>query len=148
MECGSGSNASGSRAVAIGLDSKATGSRSLAVGEGTEAAETQSVAIGSKNTKALGDQSIAIGGDTVASGADSIAIGGDDLDKVANDNPPAWNATGLTNAGFNTSAVATKYHDQTGQWLVDVTGGPSTRYIKTEAKGAGSVVLGVQSKAV
>ncbi len=66
---------------------------------------------------------------------------------MANDNPPPWNATGLTNAGFNTSATAIQYHDQTGQWLVDVTGGPATRYIKTEANGAGSVVLGVQSKA-
>ncbi|PIE68817.1 MAG: hypothetical protein CSA21_05280 [Deltaproteobacteria bacterium] len=108
----------------------------------------QTVAIGSKGTAATGEQSIAIGGDTIASGADSIAIGGDDLDRVANDTPPPWNATGLTNAGFNTSATAIQYHDQTGQWLVDVTGGPATRYIPTEANGAGSVVLGVQSKAV
>ncbi|PID74359.1 MAG: hypothetical protein CSB32_01165 [Desulfobacterales bacterium] len=130
----------GDPATADGTNAIAIGSNALANGE-------QTVALGSKGTEATGEQSIAIGGDTVASGADSIAIGGDDLDRVANDNPPPWNATGLTNAGFNTSATAIQYHDQTGQWLVDVTGGPATRYIKTEANGAGSVVLGVQSKA-
>ncbi|PIE42120.1 MAG: hypothetical protein CSA47_02145 [Gammaproteobacteria bacterium] len=153
----------GSRKIAIGTNqtsdgvTTASGNMSIAIGGGAQAVDTQSIAIGTKGTQALGNQSIAIGGDTVASGADSIAIGGDDLDGVANDpadpipygvyNGATYGGSVVDNDRFNASQAAQDYRAMTGQYLVDNTDA-TTRYIKTEANGAGSVVLGVQSKAV
>ncbi len=138
--------ATGGRSTAIGDKAKATGSRSLAIGEGTKATEDQAVAIGSKNTRALGDQSIAIGGDTNALGGSSIAIGGDDIDSVANTTGVAWNNYGVSNEDFNNSAIAIKYKQKTGQYLVDNTNS-ATRFVKTTGKGDGTVAIGAQSYA-
>lgn len=77
------------------------------------------------NAKANGAQSVALGGDTLAQGHNSVAIGGDDLSKVAN--------------RANTSDVAVKYNQLTGDVLYK-------RYFGTRAN-AGGVAVGTSAMA-
>ena len=130
---GSGTTASGVKSIAIG-------------GGGTQATQNESIAIG-QESYATGDQSIALGANTRAAGNSSVTIGGDDLDRVASNNPPAWNATG-NNAALNNTTHAALYRSMTGDYLVDftTTGSGSTRYANTRA-GHGAVSVGVSATA-
>ncbi|MDG6881495.1 Adhesin yadA precursor [Phocoenobacter uteri] len=170
VQTGQDAKAGQENSVAIGHSAKTEKSgdetkSSVAIGANTTASGSQSIAIGgSKNSddgaKAKGEQSIAIGADVVAKGSSSIAIGGDDLDDIANalgkDERVKQDKFGWGDFNeekrkeFNDSMVAKHYLEKTGHYLVGdtkVEDGKYDRFVKTEATGQGSVVIGVQSSA-
>ena len=95
---GSGSNAYGPSAIAIGGNSKTDTSNT---------AYSQSIAIG-YDAQARADQSIALGANTRAKGNTSIAIGGEDLDSTAYDPTKNDNVTFSTALRWDKDTLKTK----------------------------------------
>ncbi|CRZ19414.1 trimeric autotransporter adhesin Knh [Kingella kingae] len=140
--------------IAIGNQSNGSASEVVAIGQLACATASQAVALGSQ-TQATGEQSVAIGGNTISSGASALAIGGDDLNKASSvgrstDGKP--NTTNTTDADINKGAVNTEFKKISGQDLVKKidkqtsTDNTAAQYMPTNAYGAASIAIGIQSR--
>ncbi|EGK07395.1 trimeric autotransporter adhesin Knh [Kingella kingae] len=136
--------------IAIGNQSNGSASEVVAIGQLACATASQAVALGSQ-TKATGDQSVAIGGNTVSSGASALAIGGDDLDKASGMGRSLNGVSCVTAGAINSGAVNTEFKRISGQDLVkkvDKLSSTTTeaQYMATNAYGAASIAVGIQSR--
>ncbi len=140
--------------IAIGNQSNGSASEVVAIGQLACATASQAVALGSQ-AKATGEQSVALGGNTLSSGAAALAFGGDDLNKASSvgrstDGKP--NTTNTTDADINQGAVNKEFKKISGQDLVKATDGKTStnntaaQYMPTNAYGAASIAVGIQSR--
>ncbi|MDK4633009.1 trimeric autotransporter adhesin Knh [Kingella kingae] len=136
--------------IAIGNQSNGSSSEAVAIGQWACATASQAVALGSQ-TKATGDQSVAIGGNAISSGASALAIGGDDLDKASGVGRSINGVVNKTDAGLNNGTVNTEFKKISGQDLVKKTDKKTSttgdaQYMPTNAYGAASIAVGIQSR--
>ncbi|MCG3842384.1 YadA-like family protein [Psychrobacter sp. Ps1] len=83
MPTGNAAAASGSHAIALGLNTLAQGDQTIAIGDGAQASGLQSISIGTGN-KVTGNHSGALGDPSVVSGNDSYSLGNNNT--VSGDN--------------------------------------------------------------
>ncbi|MDK4625408.1 ESPR-type extended signal peptide-containing protein, partial [Kingella kingae] len=136
--------------IAIGNQSNGSASEVVAIGQLACATASQAVALGSQ-TKATGDQSVAIGGNAVSSGASALALGGDDLNKASGASLSTNGKANTDDAGLNKGAVNAKFKEISGQDLVKKDDNLSSttteaQYMPTNAYGAASIAVGIQSR--
>lgn len=136
--------------IAIGNQSNGSSSEVVAIGQLACATASQAVALGAQ-TQATGDQSVAIGGNAISSGASALAIGGDDLDKASGVGRSINGVVNKTDAGLNNGTVNTEFKKISGQDLVKKTDKKTSttgdaQYMPTNAYGAASIAVGIQSR--
>src|SRR3546814_3392734 len=95
---GSGANAGGDDAVAIGTGAQATDGAAVAIGLGNVASGDGAVAIGDPN-HAIGRGAVAIGADNSATGLAAVAIGADSV--------PSFPSSSSTMPAYCAGSVAT-----------------------------------------
>ncbi|MDK4535513.1 YadA-like family protein [Kingella kingae] len=137
--------------IAIGNQSKGSASETIAIGQWACATASQAVALGAK-TQATGEQSVALGGNAISSGAAALAFGGDDLDKASSVGLSTDGKPNTTGSEINKGAVNTEFKRISGQDLVKKidketsTNNTAAQYMPTNAYGAASIAIGIQSR--
>ncbi|MDK4545120.1 trimeric autotransporter adhesin Knh [Kingella kingae] len=137
--------------IAIGNQSIGSASEVVAIGQLACATASQAVALGAQ-AKATGEQSVALGGNTLSSGAAALAFGGDDLDKASSVGRSTNGEPNTTGKVINEGDVNKEFKKISGQDLVKKTdkststNNTDAQYMATNAYGAASIAVGIQSR--